>query len=368
MKRQPLIPKLSVKYILEHVNQEEIFSFYWNIPTHEISYCINAGKATYAPYRDDKNKPSLGFYYKNNKLYARDFGGYFWGDCFDAAAFSVKYGNSGKEFGKLLDRIAKDFGIHKYALDLKPKKPKFSINTEKTTKSKIEIKIGKRDWNISDAIYWKGRYGISSNLLDEYYVYPVDAAFVNGLLRYTYNSQNPCYAYYFGKDSNNVDNWKLYFPFADKTKHQKKFMQNSAAIEGALKIKSAKYGVITKSYKDVIAIENIARSLSLSLLALAVPSESTILTQKQYTSIMKYVDVLYTLSDYDRTGIKFAAIMRRKYNTIPLLFTKGLFGKPDFQAKDFSDNVERYGVENMQNLTQLFFKHGHKDFYKNIKK
>ena len=77
---------------------------------------------------------------------------------------------------------------------------------------------------------------------------------------------------------------------------------------------------------------------------------------------MQYVDTLYTLSDYDRTGIKFASKMRKKYNTIPLLFTKGLFGKYNFQAKDFSDNIEKHGFTKLCNLTNNIYKNGHKDF------
>lgn len=366
MKRKPTLPKLSTKYILNHVSPEEIFSYYFNIPIHDISYCLNTGKSTYAPYRDDVNRPSLGFYVKGDKLYARDFGGYFWGDCFDAAAFTLKFGTTGSEFGKLLKRVAIDFNLHQYNKE-RVKLAKNKIVSQRKEKQKIEIRINKRNWNQQDAAYWKTKYNISSKLLNKYYVYPVDTAFVNGLLTYTYNIHNPCYAYYFGNDVNGIENWKLYCPYADKTKHQIKFMQNGASIEGALHIKKAKVGIITKSYKDVIAIESVASMSSLSLLALAMPSESTILSLNQYNSIMNYVDILYTLSDYDRTGIKFAANMRRKYNTIPLLFTKGLFGKPDFKAKDYSDNLERYGVDNMLKLTTLFCKHGHKDLLNLLK-
>ena len=284
----------------------------------------------FAPYREDKHRPSLGFYIKNEKLYARDFGGYFWGDCFDAVAFILKLGKTGNEFGKLLDTIAKDFGIHKYKTKSNSVY-KTNIKTHQKERFKIEINVSARNWNLYDANYWKKRYNIGSKLLNEYHVYPVDTAFINGLLCYTYDVHNPCYAYFFGLDNNGIQNWKLYYPYASSEKRQSKFMQNSSCIEGALHIKKAKYGVITKSYKDVIAIENVIRANSLSLLALATPSESTILSQHQYDSVMQYVDTLYTLSDYDRTGIKFASKMRKKYNTIPLLFTIGLFGKYNFQ-------------------------------------
>ena len=361
MKKRTTLPRLTIKYILNKISSEEIFSYYWSISLQDISYCINTGKAMFAPYRKDVNKPSLGFYIKNEKLYARDFGGYFWGDCFDAVAFTLKLGKSGSEFGKLLDTIARDFGIHKYKTKSNSSY-KTKIKTKQVQKSKIEISVSARNWNYNDANYWKKRYNIGSKLLNEYYVYPVDTAFINGLLCYTYDSYNPCYAYFFGLDDDGIQNWKLYYPFANSKKGQSKFMQNSSCIEGALHIKKAKYGIITKSYKDVIALENVIRETSLPILALATPSESTLLSDNQYKTIMEYVDVLYTLSDYDRTGLKFASKMRKKYNTIPLLFTRGLFKKYDFKAKDFSDNIEKHGFNNLCKLTNNIYKHGHKDF------
>ena len=143
-------------------------------------------------------------------------------------------------------------------------------------------------------------------------------------------------------------------------------MQNVSCIEGALHIHEAKIGIMTKSYKDVIGVTMVARMNHLSILALAPPSESTIINEHQYNAIMRYVPILYTLSDYDRTGIKFAGKMRRAYNTIPLFFFKGLFGKPNFNAKDYTDNLERYGLNNISKLTKRFYNDGHVALLKHL--
>lgn len=358
LRKKPL-PKLSINYILKHVTPELIFSQFWNIPQHEITYAITSGSATYAPYREDKDA-SLGFYEKNGKLYARDWAGYFWGDCFDCVGFCTGRGSSGAEFGKILETIAKTFNIHRYANENSVSQ-QFSIERKQYFRERMIFTITERPWNIQDKYYWKDRYNISRSLLQEYKVYPVNTLTINGLLRYTYDKKNPAYAYYFGTDKNGIQNWKVYFPYADKKKGQRKFLQNCSMIEGGMFIKKAKVGVITKSYKDVIAIESISRANSLSILALAPSSESTIITPIQYTFILKHTPIIYTLSDYDKAGIKFAAEMRRRYNTTPLFFTKGYFGKFDFKAKDLTDNIEEWGIERIEDLVTHLYHNGLED-------
>lgn len=363
--KKKLPPKLSINYILQHRTPEDIFSYYFNLPAHEITEAIVSGKAIYAPYRDDYSggKPSLGFYENTGKLYARDFSGYFWGDCFDAAAFALHNNGRGKEFYALLEHIAKDLNI----LEGSRNTIQYNIDrAERIRKAKLIISVNPRDWDLVDKKYWKDKYGISSQLLDEYLVIPVQNFFINGLLRYSFTRSNPCYAYYFGVDADGLENWKLYFPLADKDKGQRKFLQNCSVIEGVLHIKKARVGLLTKSYKDVLAAETVARFNHLSLLALACPSEGIILNPKQYNQLMEYVDVLYTLSDYDRAGIHFAYLMRRNYNTTPLLFTRGKFNKLDFKAKDLSDNLELYGLDNISKLANIIYNNGHQDLLNKI--
>lgn len=347
--RHEMYPKLSVNYILERITQEQIFAHYWNISPHEIMECVHRGKATYASYRDNNDTPALGFYEKNSKIYARDFAGYFWGDCFDAAAFTLNKGTSGIEFGKLLEQIAFDFGLHRFN-KASGHVERLQFDSIKIKRGKLNISINVREWNKDDAKYWKGKYEFTSDFLDESYIYPVDAAFVNGLLRYTYSRSNPCYAYYFGLDNEGFQNWKLYSPLADKKKGQTKFMQNSSAIEGALLMKPAKIGIITKSYKDAVMLNYIGVLNSISLLAFAPSSESTVLNDHQMSIITPMFDELYTFTDFDYTGVVFANKMRKRYKTKPIFLTNGRFGTVDFKAKDITDAVEKYRLRNILNI------------------
>jgi len=114
MARPPII-KLTSKYILDNINQEDIFSVYFNIPASHISAIVNTNKKISAPYRSDKD-PSFGFIYRSNgKLIGRDFGGYFWGDCFDCVGFVLGLNaNIKSDFGKIMEHIIKTFRLNKY--------------------------------------------------------------------------------------------------------------------------------------------------------------------------------------------------------------------------------------------------------------
>ena len=79
--------KLTKNYILSKVDQITIFSVYFNLPIETIQYCIDTGEFIVSPLRTDLH-PTCGFRYDNRgKLKFKDFAGYFWGDCFDAAAY-----------------------------------------------------------------------------------------------------------------------------------------------------------------------------------------------------------------------------------------------------------------------------------------
>ena len=58
--------------------------------------------------------------------------------------------------------------------------------------------------------------------------------------------------------------------------------------------------------------------------------------------ILSKFDYVFTLFDPDKTGKRCSVIYRRKYNAIPLLFNTGY--------KDYSDNLEQLGEENMQQI------------------
>ena len=81
--------KTTKDFILNKISQVTIFSAYTGIDVDVINDCIEKGKLISSPFREDKH-PSFGFKYDNKgKLKGRDFAGYWWGDCIDAAATVV---------------------------------------------------------------------------------------------------------------------------------------------------------------------------------------------------------------------------------------------------------------------------------------
>lgn len=86
MKRNISNTILTKDYIFSKVSQITIFSTYTGISVEDIQHCIDTGEFISSPFREDTH-PSFGFRYDNrNKLKGRDFAGYWWGDCIDAAA------------------------------------------------------------------------------------------------------------------------------------------------------------------------------------------------------------------------------------------------------------------------------------------
>ena len=139
-------------YILNNISQSLIFSTYiskflnFNITTEEIEYlAANPSKNIISPLRNDI-VPSVGFMYKNirgkNKLKMRDFGGYFWGDCFDLVGYLIKKdSNSPIHFNEILNHIY---------LMLNGNVEVIPITNLDIIKTRSVIKIEIRKWNNSD--------------------------------------------------------------------------------------------------------------------------------------------------------------------------------------------------------------------------
>ena len=78
---------LTKDFIFSKVSQVTIFSVYSGVSDYVIQHCIDTGNLVSSPFRADEH-PSFGFRYNNKGvLKGRDFAGYFWGDCLDAAAY-----------------------------------------------------------------------------------------------------------------------------------------------------------------------------------------------------------------------------------------------------------------------------------------
>lgn len=345
-----ILPNLTKDYILSKVSQEQIFEHYLPIK-------VTVGSLIKSPLRNDKN-PTASFYYsQNGKLRFRDFGGNFWGDCFDLAALYENLNSSNKkDFNILLDKLARIFKIHKYENnEINPVISGSTLSIKEAVinfsgRKKIEVKA--REFNEIDARFWQ-QGNITKKFLKKFKVFACEYIWLNNNLIYTFNSKDPAYAYYFSKGE-----FKIYFPF----RKEYRFISNTSVIQGKNLIEPAEYGIITKSYKDVIALN------TFNIQSFAPSSESVLISKDEWFKIKWTCNHWFSLMDYDLQGIKMAIKLRKYYNIQPLFFTKednfksdnkdktitkkGLIYNQykDFNVKDFFEFVSKYGKQETEKL------------------
>ena len=355
MKRNINNSKLTKDSILSKVSQINIFSAYTGIEPEVIQHCIDTGEFICSPFREDRH-PSFGFRYDNrNKLKGRDFAGYWWGDCIDAAATVLsevvhrQIDVSNKEhFQFVLKHIAYTFSDIIYGNEKDPLIKDVIIQGINAVKNKKQIiELVTRPWNAADSLYWKN-IGVNLNFLNTRFVYAVDQFYINRSSnpnpKYYYDKSpnDPCYAYVLGQDKRGIVNIKLYFPNRDK-KNEVKFITNCNVLEGIIHLERDKYDaiIITKSSKDRLSLESYLRRADLSIPyggynigVINIPHETYQLRKVEYDWLRQKVGnngFLISLMDNDRVGKREAIWLARTYNIIPIMIPE------DYAVKDFSE-------------------------------
>ena len=365
---------LTKDYILSKISQESIFAFYTGLDIDIIEDCINKGRLISSPFRIDNN-PSFGFRYNNRgKLKAKDFAGYFHGDCFDAAAYVINeiYNqnldvNNKRDFIVILKHVAYSFRniIYGKEIDYRiSEQVQQGLNKVRTKKNVIEFTV--RDWNNDDIRYWNS-FGIDVNHLNTNFIYAVDEYYVNKKInpekKYKYvNGRDSCYAFVLGRDASGIYNIKLYFP------HRKhgdiRFITNTNCLEGLIGLELNKYDyiLVTKSTKDRVAIEcyldsidicsilyggaSLSNRLNIGLVNIS--SENYKLSQNEYDYLANKCPKghIISLMDNDRAGCREAIYLRDTYNIVPLLIPK------IYDAKDFAELRSKYSIETINELVK----------------
>ena len=347
MSKLGVLPELTKKYLLERLTQEEIMEYYTGIPVNNFTLSGNSFKS---PIRPDKN-PTCNYYYSTDnrgetRLRLKDWNGSFNGDIFDIASHYTKIRTeSSQGFKLLLHAIAKDFKIHKYVEGEERAKLEIVIDEYHKRKNLKIFKVIPRKWNEYDKRFWFDKFGIGSELLRIGKVIPVQDLEIegeNGFFNkiYKYYSKDPAYAYY-GGSINGITIWKIYFPLR---KDRRRFLTNYGFIQGLHMFQPARVGIITKSLKDVLVYK------TFGIEAVAVPSETYVMTKDEFFNIKSKCDIVLTNFDYDRAGILLANKYKRIHNCLPLMFTKGRFNQPDYGVKDFSEFREVFGKEKTNEL------------------
>ena len=326
-----ILPSLTKDYILSRISQEQIFEKYLGIPVTD--------SLVLSPLRPKDNNPTFSFKYsENGKLRARDWAGYFWGDCFDAVGYLLHVDSKSKKgFGVILDQIARDFRLHKYAESTIQTGSTFDVRDVSTkVKAKAVISFQPRNWTKQDADFWKAG-NMTKAGLDEGRVYPCLYVWVNNNLIYNFNPKDPAYAYYF-----TPTDIKVYFPEREKFR----FIGNTSYLQGIDVLVPGELGIITKSYKDVLSMR------TFNVQAVAPSSESTPVTKEQWFKLKWTCSHWFTLMDFDRQGVVMTNKLRKLYPVQPLFF--GSYHFPKFSnkhykvfnnVKDFYDFVKHYGKD-----------------------
>ena len=359
--------KLTKNYILSKVDQITIFSVYFNLPIETIQYCIDTGEFIISPLRTDLH-PTCGFRYDNRgKLKFKDFAGYFWGDCFDAAAYILsnidKYKgldvNSKEGFITVLRHITFTFKDIFYGTE---KDPLISNNIQealtKIKKEKQIIELVIRKWNEKDEEYWK-QFNVDLQTLNINFIYPIEQFYINRKInpepKYYYSEKDPCYGYILGRDRQGIYNIKLYFP--NRNKSTTRFITNCNHLEGIYQLEKDDYDIIilTKSTKDRVSISSSLKmihslygELNINKIGLInIPHETYKLRDNEYFWLRNKLSnkgIIVSLMDNDRTGKIEANYLRKEYNILPLIIPK------QYQAKDFSELIMKNNKEEIYQL------------------
>lgn len=377
---------LSKKYILDKVSQVNIFSKYFDLPVSIIQHCIDSGELILSPIRIDRH-PTVGFRYDNRgKLKMRDFGGYFWGDCFDAVGYILSIINKEKisvtdkkGFMKILRHITFTFKDIFYGDEVDTtltQQIKDAIDIGRNTKTIIDLVV--RNWNEYDEIYWK-EIGVNLQHLNLNFVYPIEQYYINKNInpepKYYYKVSDPCYAYFLGKDRNGINNIKLYFPNRDKHSASK-FITNCNHLEGIYNLDRNDYNyiVITKSSKDRLSIGCTIQSIfpygevpNIKIGVINIPHETYKLRNNEYDWLKSKLTIdgkLVSLMDNDRVGMLEANWLRRVYNIIPIFIpiTSGCKDFAEYRAKNsitiISENIKQSinYINNYESIKDFWYK------------
>ena len=327
-----ILPTLDKKYILSKITQEQIFEKYLG-----ITVVLNTLMVTPSMIRTNDKDPTFSFKYSDNgKLRAREWAGYFWGDCFDLVGHVLRLDATTKKgFSVILDTIARDFKLHKYQSgDIVFEGSTYDVREaiRFKHKSKIEYKI--RAWNKQDADFWLAG-NITKPLLELGRVFPCEFVWLDNRIVYNYSPKDPAYAYHFTPDE-----VKIYYP--KRTKYR--FLSNSSYIQGIDLFKCDRFGIITKSYKDVLSLK------SFGIQAIAPSSETAVISKKDWNRVNYKCDFWFSLMDYDKTGIKMAWKLRKLYNVHPLFLANE-------KHPNLSKHYPKYSnVKDFYDLVKVFHK------------
>lgn len=317
-------------YIINNLDQIEIFSEYLDISEDDIKYSINFKSKIKSPFHRDSD-PSLSFKYYGNKLICRDFGKIeYSGDIFQIVGKCIhKDCADSKDFVE----ICRDIINTILSKRLGSTRPKMIVN-EETVVDPTKISIIPRNFNTRDFRYF-WQYYFPRELVMESYI-AVNTYSINDIpSKYFSSAGDPCYAYI-----NNPNCYKLLFPFRVKT--AKRFISNNKfPIELINTISHKDYTVLIKGYKDKILMDYVCSLLKIDNIQFLPVSSETVKIPDEIISLLKrYTNKkLLTLFDLDKCGVESSIYYRDNYGL------GNIFLGDNYATKDPTDLVKAIKLE-----------------------
>lgn len=320
-----LKPTITKDFILSKVNQESIMQHY-------TGQDVNSKKLFTSVLRTD-NHITVGYYKsRSGILYMHDFATNEHLDCWNVV---MKLFNC--SYYQALDIIAKDFGL----IEGNHQISTFKVIPEikETESAKIQVQI--KDYTQEELDWWL-QFGINKKLLKKYHVYSLQHVFLNGELKFTSSPKCPIYGYYFGKDKNGEDKFKIYFPF----KQDYRFIGNltQKILQGYKQLRdSSDLLIINKSMKDTMA----CRALGFD--SISPNSETTFPNEKQIEEFKKRFKHILVVFDNDKPGLHNLWLVRKKYPELNYFWIP-----KELEAKDLTDLIKLVGIEEVKKLVNKF--------------
>lgn len=303
-------------YILSIINDYDIYAKY-------LGQSVDLVKHLNSPFRKDKI-PSLSFIQssKTGMILWRD-----WGDYSQTSpewVFSFVMKIYGCTFNEAIDHIEEDFLLDGSSIpQVKLEKKIFA------KKSKRVLSINRRAIGLVDKKFWD-KYGISIQTLNKFNVLAVKEVFLDGNYIKRSSATRPIYAYTIRHEGETF--YKIYDPLSYDKKYKWLYNGNQDALLGFDQLPlAADLVVITKSLKDVMSL------YEYGINAFSLQSENLIPNKELYAELSKRFKRIALFYDNDEPGRVFSSMISNIYHT------QEIFIPNEFDVKDISDYVNKYG-------------------------
>jgi len=266
--------------------------------------------------------PSLSIYPKNGKYRFKDFSNGNGGSGIDLVMdlFNLTYPQA-------CNKIMEDY--NEFILT----KGDYTLGEFKVHSRYKITEFCKRMWNTQDRDYWLS-YGIGSPALESYWVYPLSFYKMERPATETEEKKelNISGPFIYGYFRSNGELYKVYQPKI----REKKFLNVKDYIQGTDQLKYACPNLmIGSSMKDILAFNEFKWPFEV----VAPGSENTMIKKEVIDTWRHKYNLIITFFDTDTAGINAA----KKYEN--LYGIKGILVPEEYQCKDLSDFVQKYGAE-----------------------